>query len=162
MRPSVFLGCLLWMGCTAAGQGPAAAPTPTAAGAAGSVAGTLRLVGSSPVNIRLVVQDAGGSKTITGPLREELRRLAGAEVVLYGRVEGGGVVPTDYRIRAIDGRPVTMGVVEAISGDHARMRTSEDEILYLVTEGDEFTVGQKVWVQGPPAVIVQTYGIIRP
>src|SRR5215217_3394230 len=134
-------------GCVA----PSPAPSTVAgdATAGGSVAGTLRVVGSAPVNVRLVIQSAGGSAGVGGPLADELRRLAGAEVTLTGRREGGSFIASDYRVRSIDGRPVTLGTVEAAEGDYLRLRTTEGELVYLVAAPGELRPGQKVWVQGP-------------
>jgi hypothetical protein len=147
-------------GCVA----PSPAPRAAAAGAeAGdSVAGTLRVVGSAPVNVRLVIQSATGSATVGGPLREELRNLAGAEVTLLGRREGADFVASDYRVRSIDGRPVTLGTVEAADGEYLRLRTSAGEVVYLVGAPAQLQPGQKVWVQGPRGVIVQSFGTVRP
>ena len=160
IRSLILLLPVIGLGCTAR---PTPATQPVAAVAtADTVAGTLRLVGSAPVNVRLVVQNAAGGTTVAGPLRDELQRLSGAEVVLTGRSEGGSFVPTDYRVVAVDGRPVTMGTVDALTGDYARLRTADGGVVYLVGGAGLFRVGQKVWVQGPGAVIVQTHGIIRP
>ncbi|MBW3629039.1 MAG: hypothetical protein KY464_07045 [Gemmatimonadetes bacterium] len=149
-------------GCVA----PSPAPTPSAAAAAAtagdSVAGTLRVVGSAPVNVRLVIQGAGGSSNVGGALTGELRRLAGAEVTLLGRRQGADFVPTDYRVRAIDGRPVTLGTVEGRDGDYLRLRTMSGELVYLVASPGEIRSGQKIWVQGPQGVIVQSFGTVRP
>ena len=147
-------------GCVA----PAPAP-PVAASSAestDSVAGTLRIVGSAPMNVRLVIQTPAGTTSVGGPVSEELRRLSGAEVTLAGRREGSTFVATGYRVRSIDGRPVTLGTVEGAEGPYMRLRTAEGEIVYLVSAPDELRPGQKVWVQGPRGVIVQSFGTVRP
>ena len=159
MRVSILL-ILASAACAA----PSPAP-PTVAGGAesvDSVAGTLRGVGSAPVNVRLVIQGATGSATVGGALRDELRRLAGAEVTLLGRREGADFVATDYRVRSIDGRPVTLGTLEAVEGDYLRLRTDGGELVYLVGAPAQLQPGQKVWVQGPRGVIVQSFGTVRP
>ena len=145
--------------CTPAVPPPAA---PTAGGQGDSLTGTLRVVGSVPVNVRLVLQDASGSTTIGGELEPELRRLAGAEVVLTGRRQGASFTPTSYQVRSINGEPVTLGTVLSVSGGYLQLRTDAGEIVYLVASPAEIRVGQKVWIQGPRALIVQTFGIVRP
>jgi hypothetical protein len=147
-------------GCVAPAPAPPAAASSTQAG--DSLAGTLRIVGSAPVNVRVVIQSAAGSTNVVGPAAEELRRLAGAEVTLAGRSEGGAFVATGYRVRSIDGRPVTLGTVEGPEGPYLRLRTADGEIVYLVSAPDELRPGQKVWVQGPRGVIVQSFGTVRP
>ena len=146
-------------GCVAPAPAP---PAPSSEQSADSVAGTLRIVGSAPVNVRLVIQTDVGSTNVAGPVAEELRRLSGAEVTLAGRREGSTFVATGYRVRSIDGRPVTVGTVEGPEGPYLRLRTTEGEIVYLVSAPDQLRPGQKVWVQGPRGVIVQSFGTVRP
>jgi hypothetical protein len=142
---------------------PPAPPAGAARAEAGdSVVGTLRVVGSAPVNVRLVIQSDAGTSTVGGPLREELRRLAGAEVTLLGRRDGADFVASDYRVRSIDGRPVTLGTVEALEGEYLRLRTRDGELVYLVGAPTQLQPGQKVWVQGPRGVVVQSFGTVRP
>jgi hypothetical protein len=124
--------------------------------------GFLRLVGSAPMNVRLVIQDGAGSTTLTGALATELRRAVGAEVLVFGRRDGAAFLVDDYRIVAIDGRPVVMGVVEGETGDYVRLRTPEGELVYVVGATGQFRTGQKIWVQGPRGVVVQTFGTLQP
>jgi hypothetical protein len=135
-------------GCVAPSPAPSTVATDAAAG--------------DSVNVRLVIQSASGSAGVGGPLAEELRRLAGAEVTLVGRREGGNFIASAYRVRSIDGRPVTLGTVEAAEGEYLRLRTTDGELVYLVAAPGELRPGQKVWVQGPRGVIVQSFGTVRP
>jgi hypothetical protein len=147
-------------GCVAPAPAPPASASTMQAG--DSLAGTLRIVGSAPVNVRLVIQTANGSTNVGGPLGEELRRLSGAEVTLAGRSEGNAFVATGYRVRSIDGRPATLGTVEGPEGPYLRLRTTDGELVYLVGAPDQLRTGQKVWVQGPRGVVVQSFGTVRP
>ena len=147
-------------GCVAPAPAPRAATSSEQA--RDSLAGTLRVVGSAPVNVRLVIQTEAGTTTVGGPVAEELRRLGGAEVTLTGRSEGSAFVATGYRIRSIDGRAATLGTVEGAEGPYLRLRTTEGEIVYLVSAPEQLEPGQKVWVQGPRGVIVQSFGTVRP
>ena len=147
-------------GCVA--PAPPRPGTAANAPAADSLAGTLRVVGSAPMNVRVVIQSEGGSTNVGGPLADELRRLSGAEVTLAGRREAGAFVASGYRVRSIDGRPATLGTVEGAEGPYLRLRTADGEIVYLVSAPDELRPGQKVWVQGPRGVIVQSFGTVRP
>lgn len=144
----------------AAGErGLAAAPAPGDT----TVVGTVRVVGSLPVNVRVVVQPAGGgSATVAGPLTEEIRRLAGAEVAVAGRWEGGELHAERYEVRAVDGQPVVTGTVERVQSDYLLLRTERGEAVYVYGAGAEFRVGQKLWVQGPHSVRLQSYGVIKP
>lgn len=157
----LILVVLISAGC--APRSPSAqGPQPPQGTGADSLIGTLRVVGSAPMNTRLVIQSAAGSTSVGGPSLDELRRLAGAEVVLRGRIEGQEFIAADYAIRSIDGRAVTMGRVEAISGGYVQLRTAEGELVYLVSAPGDLRVGQKIWVQGPRGVLVQSHGVVRP
>lgn len=140
--------------------------TPPAAARGGEpewLAGRLAVVGSAPVNVRLSLQMADGrSVYVTGPAAAELRTLAGAEVEVEGRMEGGAFEARGYRIRAVDGRPVLSGTVEAAPGGGLQLRLEDGSAVRLGGGADRLRAGQKVWVQGPTQVQVQTYGVIVP
>lgn len=154
--------------------GPQAVPpdsTPQPAAVAGEgLVGVVRVVGSAPVNVRVVLQpDTGGSVQLTGPLRDELRQLAGAVVAVTGApdtaVPGGlesrAVEVTGYEVRSVDGEPVITGTVEGTTGAYVRLRTSAGELVYLADAPEGLQPGQKIWVRGASSVIVQSYGTIR-
>jgi hypothetical protein len=150
-----------------AGEQPDAIP----GGAAGedAVRGVLRVAGSQPVNVQVMLDNLDGSGLIVdGPMRDELRQLSGAEVVVYGRIEGEGQGPggrriaaADYEIVAINGEPVVMGTVQNAMNDWTVLRTRSGELVYLSSAPDGLQAGQKVWVQGPRSVVVQSYGVVR-
>ena len=57
-------------------------PTPVAGGEE-TVSGVVRVVGSAPVNVQVVLQpETGRGLRLTGPLTDELQRLAGVEVAV--------------------------------------------------------------------------------
>lgn len=149
-----------------------AACTPTAAARGGEperLTGRLAVVGSAPVNVRLSLQTADGrSVYLTGPAAAELRTLAGVEVEVEGRMEGGAFEARGYRIRSVDGRPVLWGTVEAAPGGGLQLRLQDGSAVRLGGGADRLRAGQKVWVKGPTQaqgsrqVLVQTYGVIVP
>jgi hypothetical protein len=149
---------------------PDTVPAAPAQAAGDRVVGTVRVVGSAPMNVEVVVQPASGAAVqVAGPLREEIERLSGAEVALTGRLEaapgtmsGRRLRVTGYDILSVNGEPVVTGVVEGTSGGWVQLRTAQGELLYLSGAPREFRAGQKVWVQGPRSMIVQSYGTIRP
>lgn len=127
------------------------------------VTGTVRVVGSAPMNTQVVVRDEQGSSIrVEGALASEIARLSGAEVEVMGSVENGVIEATDYRVRSVDGRPVVMGIVERTTDGDLQLRTPSGDVVALEGATGRFEVGQKVWVQGPSMVRVQTYGVIRP
>ncbi|HYR10652.1 MAG TPA: hypothetical protein VEQ60_22940 [Longimicrobium sp.] len=145
--------------------GALAACTPPAAARGGPerLAGRVAVLGSAPVNVRLALQTADGrSVYVTGPVLAELRALAGAEVEVEGRMEGGAFRASGYHIRSVDGRPVLEGTVEAAQGGGLQLRLRDGSAVRLGGGADRLRAGQKVWVQGPTQVQVQTYGVIVP
>ena len=131
--------------------------------------GIVRVVGSAPVNVQVVLEtEAGRSIRLTGPLRAELERLSGVQVVVRGEVTdapdplaAGQLEATSYDVVAVDGRAAVLGEVVAASGSGARLRTASGEELQLSNVPPGFRVGQKVWVQGPRTLAVQSYGVVR-
>lgn len=144
------------------------APSPSPDAGDGRVVGTVRVVGSAPVNVQVVVRRAdGGNVRVVGPLSEEVRRLSGAEVAVSGPLEpspdpmaDGQIRADGYEILSVDGRPVITGVVESRTGEWTLLRTAAGEPVYLSGAPAELRVGQKVWVQGPRSVVVQSYGVL--
>ena len=155
IRAAVVLAMAALAGCTP----PAAAR----GGEPERLTGRLAGVGSAPMNVRLALQTPDGrSVYVTGPLAGELRALAGAEVEVDGRTEGGAFQVSGYRIRSVDGRPVLEGTVEAAPGGGLQLRLRDGSAVRLEAGSDRLRAGQKVWVQGPTQVQVQTYGVIVP
>ena len=137
--------------------------TPAQAVQQNSVTGTVRVVGSAPVSIQTVVQDsAGRTVQIEGPLEPEIRRLSGAQVTLWGRSSPGSLLVTAYDVRSVNGAPAQMGIVERAPDGGVQLRTADGQVVGLIGATGQFRVGQKVWVQGPAAVRVQSYGVITP
>ena len=160
---------LVWM-VSCAPRTEAADSVPAVARSAEGVTGTVRIVGSAPVNVQTILQPAeGGSVRLTGPLASELASLAGAEVTVFGDVGPAPdplvdrvVEATGYRIETVDGEPVLMGEIASVSGERATLRLQDGEEVILDVPPGAFRVGQKVWVKGPRRVAVQSYGVIRP
>ena len=163
-----LLGLLLVAGC--APSDPPADTVSTEGVRGEALQGTVRIVGSAPMNIQVVLQpEQGRSIRLAGPLLPELERLGGVVVSVEGPVSPAPdpladrqIEVTSYEIISVDGRPVVMGEIVSVSGNTARLRTSAGEEVVLSAVPAEFKVGQKVWVQGPGSIIVQTYGTIRP
>lgn len=155
-------------GCMAQpGEQAGSAPAP---GDGNRVEGVVRVVGSQPVGVRVVLDPEEGKQIeIAGPLRDELRALSGARVALTGALGPNPDPMADrrvevsaYDILSVDGQPVTMGTVEGRSGEWTVLRTDAGEVVYLGGAADQLKVGQKVWVQGPRSLVVQSYGVLRP
>jgi hypothetical protein len=132
--------------------------------------GTVQIVGSAPVNVQVVLQPENGTTTrLTGELVAELERLQGARVAVRGTITPSAdpivsrqIDVERYEIVSINGKPVIMGEIISIDGDSARLRTEDGGEVLLPGAPAAFRVGQKVWVQGPQSVTVQSYGTVRP
>ena len=85
-------------------MGPVRHRTAPAAAAGERLVGTVRVVGSAPVNVKVVLRPSGGGDVeLAGPLAEELRRLPGAEVAVSGPVEPAPDPLADRRVRVLLG-----------------------------------------------------------
>lgn len=134
-----------------------------------SVPGVIRVVGSAPVNVQVMLDPGTGRQIrLTGALRDELARLAGISVTVTGRSAPSSdpmaereIDVASYEIGLVDGRSVVVGEIIEISGREAQLRTSSGDILFLTGIPNEFRVGQKVWVQGPSTLVVQSFGVLR-
>lgn len=165
---------ILALTATACGR-PGVEPPDTVPGAAGAAAdagpfeGVVRVVGSAPVDVHVVIHREDGTDVrVVGPRRDEIRRLAGAVVRVEGTLEGSGapvaarqVRASDYEIVSVNGEPVIQGVVEGKSGGFTVLRTRSGERVYLASAPESIRTGQTVWVQGPRGVVVQSFGVIR-
>lgn len=125
--------------------------------------GTIRVVGSAPVSVDVVVRDDDGNSTVLeGPLRDELRNLSGTRVEVTGRPGSRAMEVTDYRVISVDGRPVMTGVVEREGDGDAWLTTEDGRRFRLSGAVDHLEDGAKVWVQGEGTVRVRTSGRISP
>lgn len=169
-HPAIWILAMTLLSCGAPqSEHPDSVPAPGNT-AVDRVVGTVRVIGSSPVNVRVVVQPAEGkSIQIVGPMGGELRQLSGAEVALRGPIEPAPdpladrqIRVEEYEIIAVNGEPVVTGTVRGRSGDLLILETPGGETVYLGGATSQLSPGQKVWVQGPRSVIVQSYGVLKP
>lgn len=146
---------------------PAAGPAPAGAAPTADtsrIEGVVSVVGSAPLNVRVNVTPAGGRPvTVTGPLAQEIRRLGGARVAVRGRRDAAATIEaSDYDVLSVDGRPVTAGVVERSPDGGVQLRLRDGSTVALAGGAAALRPGQKVWVQGPATVTVQSFGVISP
>lgn len=131
-----------------------------------SVTGTVRRVGSTPFSRTVVEGD--DTVTVTGPLEDEVARLSGARVRVYGEISTGQYPgPTleaaTYEILSVDGERPDVGVLRADSEGLYLEREGRDPLrLRAVTSGLESRVGARVWVVTGEDGVVRRYGILRP
>lgn len=106
--------------------------------------------------------------TLEGPLVDELRMLAGADVAVRGLADSSRAMPTldvrAYEVLAIDGRRPRVGVLIA-RGDELWLESSDTLRLIPALEALRERVGAKVWVVGRSdstsgELRVESYGVI--
>lgn len=167
-RFSSLLLAILVAGCS-----PRVQPADSISAAPGdpeTVSGVIRVVGSAPVNVQVMLDTGEGRQVrLVGDLRSELERLAGINVTVSGRatptpdpMADRQIDVASYEVGMVEGRSVVVGEIVQISAGEAQLRTADGGILYLRGIPNEFRVGQKVWVQGPATVVVQSFGVLRP
>jgi hypothetical protein len=128
--------------------------------------GKLVLTGTEPGTSVRLVSDSGHVE-LAGALEPELRRLAGASVVVRGSLQGAPPAQTleasDYEVTEIDGATPATGLLETGNG---QLRLVGRDTLELAgaPEALRGKAGAKIWVVGRrtgDSVEVQSYGIIR-
>jgi hypothetical protein len=128
--------------------------------------GKLVITGTEPGTSVKLVGDSGHVE-LAGALEPELRRLAGASVVVRGSVQGARPAQTleasDYEVTEINGATPATGLLKAENGKLwlAGRDTFELAGAPELLRGKE---GAKIWVVGRRAgdsLEVQSYGIIR-
>jgi len=169
-RAILLLALLMGAACTPQnGETPNSGPVPDQArGDTVAVRGTVAVVGSAPMNVAVVLRDGNGQgPRVDGPLAEEIGRLSGAQVEVTGTrradpMYGQSIHATGYRISAVDGAAVITGVVERGADGQLQLRGDDGQIHRLSGGTTQLRAGQRVWVQGPATVQVQSFGVIRP
>jgi hypothetical protein len=168
MRTAILLISFVMAACAPQNGETNSAPSrPGAAVDTVAIRGAVSVVGSAPVSTAVVVRGANGeSSRVAGPLAEEIGRLSGAEVEVVGirepdAMHGQAIHATGYEVRSVDGRSVITGVVERGPDGQLQLR-AEDGTVVRLSGGAQLRPGQKIWVQGPATVQVQSYGVIRP
>lgn len=140
---------------------PAAAPD--------TVTGVVRQVGSVP--FLLTVVQGEDTAAVAGDLEEEISRLAGARVRVFGtRADTSYPGPTiravDYAIISIDGEEPSVGILRHEGGTTYLERSGGEAgrlELSSVPDGLRRQVGAKVWViTSEQGGAVLRYGILRP
>ncbi|HJU64245.1 MAG TPA: hypothetical protein VJ596_01150 [Gemmatimonadaceae bacterium] len=148
---------------------PSPAPTPpprtTPPGTArDSARGVVRIVGSLPVNVSVVLTPEGSTSAIrlSGDGAATLRQLGGVEVVVRGtRTASGEFDVASFTVRSVNGDPAVDGVLVvdggglAIDTDGGRRRVSNppDALRELV--------GARVWITGSLDRGPNMFGVIR-
>lgn len=160
---ALLLAAAALAGC--GGSSPPDDGSPTVA-APDSVTGTVRRVGSTPFSRTVVEGD--DTVTVTGPVEDQVARLSGARVRVYGEMSTGQypgptLEATAYELLSVDGERPAVGVLRADGqGLYLEREGREPLRLRAVTSGLESRLGAKVWVVTGEDGVVRRYGILRP
>lgn len=165
-RTAAALLVLLLAGC-GANRGPEAGGADGMDAAVDTVEGTVRQVGSTPF-VRTVVEGDSASATVTGPLEEEIARLAGARVRVAGTPAGGefpgpALRAESYDLLSVDGEEARVGILRHEPGAGYRLETDEGAPVPLRSVPPELgaAAGGKVWVVLGSGGGVLRYGVLR-
>ncbi len=155
---------------------PAVAPAPVRGTKPPSgdttVTGVVRAVGAIPLT-QTVVQTASGEVALVGPYRDELARVVGAEVRVWGTAVANAppapsraVDVSAYEVFQLNGQRPVVGTLAEREDSHF-IEVSRTEIVRLAALPRELTtlVGRRVWVfgeRGPNGLRVQVFGEVRP
>lgn len=138
---------------------------PGHAGAETTVVGSVRVAGNTPLEKVLIEPAEPGEQAleVTGDLREELKRLSGARVRVWGEVASGDRLEViEYTILEISGRTPIVGVLQ-VEGGTARVVDADGEVTPLRDPPAALIeqAGAKVWVVLNADGVVIGYGVIR-
>jgi hypothetical protein len=132
----------------------------------GELRGKVVVTGSEPSTSVMLVGNEGNVELV-GDLEPEMRRLAGAGLLVRGSLQGSRPGQTlevrDYEIMDIDGEVPSTGVLRNQNG---RLWLTGKDTLELsgAPEALRAKDGAKVWIVGPRSgsrLTVQSYGIIK-
>jgi len=137
--------------------------------------GTPVVVGSAPMNVRVVFEATGGEGTyrLVGPLADEVGRLTGFIVTVDGEraeappPEGRALHVVRYKVASPWGTPLSIGEVMAVEGGAVTLGLAEGGLVHVLLPERAVSVGQKVWVQpadpdAPEPHRILRYGVLRP
>ncbi|MFQ5677848.1 MAG: hypothetical protein ACE5HP_00125 [Gemmatimonadota bacterium] len=159
-------GLVLLSGC--AREAPPHSGPPGSVGIPGpdTVAGIVRQVGSTPFT-RTIIQREEGAVGVTGALKREITRLAGATVRVSGEGSGEGPFGPElrvswYEILSVDGeRPYLGTLLRDEQGFRLAEETGRSIRLGVVPLRFDALVGGRVWVITDARGTVLRYGVLR-
>jgi hypothetical protein len=148
--------------------GPAPAPTPPSEPAPSTgqdtARGVVRVVGSAPVNVSVVLAPEGSTERIrlTGRGATALRALGGVDVVVRGtRTSSGELDVQSFTVRSVNGEPAVDGVLVADGSALAIETDSGRRRIGSPPDALRGLVGARVWITGRLDSGAITYGVIE-
>ena len=171
MRADIMLIIAIAAGCGRSTPEEVAPATPAgeAPGLAGdTVQGTVSVIGAEPL-ASVAIQSDGRTTTVEGALRDEIGRLSGARVRIWGSVAparaaaDGAIHATGYEILEVAGERPFVGVLQVRGPDLWLVGATELRLLNPPVELTERT-GAKVWVTGTAdgrELQLASYGVLR-
>ena len=151
------------------GAGPTSGPTvDTAVDTLEQLRGTLFVTGSEPATNLTLRREDGTGVTLVGDPTDELRRLSGATVAVYGTrtsaARASVFAVRRYDVLSIDGQRPSVGIL--LVRDGAIWLAAADTVqLAAAPDALRTQAGAKVWIVGRQTdrgLEVQSYGVLRP
>jgi hypothetical protein len=124
----------------------------------------VRVVGSLPVNVSVVLAPEGSTERIrlTGQGATALRGLGGVEVVVRGtRGPSGEIEVRSFTVRSVNGEPAVDGVIVTDGSALAIETESGRRRIGNPPDALRGLVGARVWITGPLDTGAITYGVIE-
>lgn len=128
-----------------------------------SLTGYPEIVGSLPVDRRVILQDGKGESTrLYGDVAERIAGIAGALVEVWGSPVPGqdALRVEDFRLISVDGLPALLGTIRRDQAGRVYLNVGDTLVTELTGGVAEFRHGETVWVQGDPVLRVQRYGVV--
>lgn len=129
--------------------------------------GRVRVVGNAPFSWTVVEGADGQSRIVSGALRGEIRRLAGAHIRVTGRLVQGDIPDTtleasSYEILSVDGDRPLLGRLERDAEGYYLTR-QEGLVRRVTFVSDQLAeqVGALMWVVLDERGGIARYGILR-
>ena len=137
--------------------------TVASAALADTVRGKVSVVGTSFDKHFMIVESARRRVEVVGPLAATIGRVAGTDIVAWGRLNGTQLEATSFIVRSVEGQP-------AIDGT---LRTADGALFIVEADGKRTRIaapppplrgrdGARVWITGDPSQGVASFGFIDP
>jgi hypothetical protein len=152
---------LLALALVACARGSAAPAGGGAAAGADTLRGTLRITGSEPGVIFVVVDAAGRHTPLEGD-RALLERLSGLEVAVEGEAAAGVAFRVArVAVRAVEGVTAVDGVLAREGGrDVLVLHDGTRRVVARLPEPLRGRTGARVWLAGPLDGDIDSFGVI--
>lgn len=171
MRVQIIVGLVIATACggrTSQNAAPSQSDAEAEAMAGDTLEGVVSVVGADPM-AEVVIRSDSRTTAVTGALQDEIGRVSGARVRIWGPAAAGRVAAasaidaTGYEILEVAGEKPYVGLLQSRGAELWLLGERELHILDPPTELRQL-VGAKAWVTGTAdgsILRVRSYGVLR-